>query len=167
MAVLHLLGRPSAAALDPLTHPTSAVDWSVWAWGEHPPRPQVEAFARAGSNGHGVAWPLPAGLAAELTSRPGRRVETWLAWPACEPPTGEPAGLATLVTVSGGQPTRVSIGWLLVHPAARGRGLGRRLVASLLTVARQRTIASVWVETRSDWLAATAFWRACGFSEPV
>lgn len=166
MAVLHLLARPSTAALDRLTHPKSAAEWSVCGWGEHPPRPLVEALARAGSDMPGLAWPLPAGLAAELTSRPTRRVETWLAWPAGEPPTGEPAGLATLVTASGGQRLRVSIGWLLVHPAARGRGLGRRLVATLLMVAQQRTIDRMWVETRSDWPAATAFWRACGFCKP-
>jgi ribosomal protein S18 acetylase RimI-like enzyme len=93
-------------------------------------------------------------------------VETWLAW-ALEPPTESPAGLATLVTAAGRQRIRHSIGWLLVHPSARRRGLGRRLVTELLAVAAKRDVPDVWVETRSEWPAATAFWRACGFSEPT
>lgn len=169
MSVLRLQARPSAAAIERLTSPSSAVDWSVFAWGESPPISEVETLAGGGREGGNpaAAWPLPAGLAAEVASRPGRRVETWLAWPASGLHTGEMAGLATLVTASGGPRIRVSIGWLLVHPSARGRGLGRGLVATLLTAAHRRGIDRVWIETRSDWLAATAFWRACGFSEPV
>ncbi|MFM1904974.1 MAG: Acetyltransferase family, partial [Planctomycetota bacterium] len=111
-------------------------------------------------------WPTPTGLAAELQSRPGRIVETWLAW-AQEPPTESPAGLATLVTATGRQRIRHSIGWLLVHPSARRCGLGRQLVTELLAVAAERGVTDVWVETRSEWPAATSFWRACGFSEPA
>ncbi len=167
MAVLHLVARPLAVVIERLTHPTSRAEWSVSAWGETPPLPAVEALARAGTHLPRFAWPLPAGLAAEVISRPGRQVETWLASPTPGLPVAEPAGLATLVTASGGQRIRVSIGWLLVHPAARRQGLGRRLVATLLMVAQQRAIENVWVETRSDWLAATAFWRDCGFTAPL
>lgn len=62
------------------------------------------------------------------------------------------------VTGQEGQIVRVS-----VAPAARRRGLGRRLVISLLALARQRGLRRVWMETNDDWHAAIALYADCSF----
>lgn len=110
----------------------------------------------------------PARLITELTSRPGRRIETWLAWGALPGEIAAAAvGLVTLVTAYRGDQTRHSIGWLLVHPAARRCGLGRMLVATALAAADCEAAGEVWVETKVHWTSAIRFWRACGFAEPA
>lgn len=110
----------------------------------------------------------PAGLINETMSRPGRCVETWLAWGAlAEEDNATPVGLVTLVRAYRGDQTRHSIGWLLVHPDARRRGLGRMLVATALAAADCQAAREVWVETKAHWTAAIRFWRACGFAEPA
>lgn len=114
---------------------------------------------------HQFPGPRPpgCGLLAELVSRPGRNVESWL---AIQPTTsGEGAvGLISLVTSCLATGIRHSIGWLLVHPAARRRGVGRALVACACHRAADRDGKSVWVECRSDWTVAMAFWQAVGFT---
>lgn len=108
--------------------------------------------------------PTPDGLLAELTSRPGRTVEAWLAISsgAAGP---EPLGLAILVTGSGDVGRRYSISWLIIHPAAQRRGIGRRLVDEASRRALALGATGVSVECHSAWAAAVAFWRALGFEE--
>ena len=113
----------------------------------------------------GEPSPRGPGLAAELTSRPERQVEAWIA--AAQAPGGERAlGLISLVgscVVSG---RRYSLGWLLVHPEMRRQGLGRVLAEHACRRASELSAEQVWVETKSNWTAALAFWRSIGFREP-
>ncbi|MFM1904008.1 MAG: hypothetical protein RLZZ440_1908, partial [Planctomycetota bacterium] len=91
MAVLQLVARfPLPAG------PRPEAAWRLEACGDRPPRAAIVALAQTSGadRDHEPPWPTPTGLAAELQSRPGRIVETWLAW-AQEPPTESPAGLAT------------------------------------------------------------------------
>lgn len=117
--------------------------------------------------GAGSPAPRPAGLIAELQSRPGRSVACWLAWPLTLPTdatrAASPCGLATLVHAHDrtGR-SRWSIGWLLVHPTFRRRGVGRGLVAGAVGHAASAGALEVWAETSAAWPAA-AFWQAVGF----
>ena len=106
-----------------------------------------------------AAVPLrPAGVLADLQSRPGRSVRAWIAESTA---AGDALGFASLVTV--GREPRWSIGWLLVRPDARLRGIGRALVTRALHDARAAGAREVWVETGARWPEAIAFWRAVGF----
>ena len=119
---------------------------------------------------------LPAGVLAELAGRPGRAVQAWLAWPRDERmppavatpaaglPPRHPLGLVTLVVVPA-VPPRASIGWLLVDPAARRRGVAQTLVTAALAAAHAAGAERVTAETLPTWPAAAAFWRAAGFRE--
>ena len=119
---------------------------------------------------------LPAGVLAELAGRPGRAVQAWLAWPLDERmppavatpaaglPPRHPLGLVTLVVVPA-VPPRASIGWLLVDPAFRRRGVAQALVTAALAAAHAAGAERVTAETLPTWPAAAAFWRAAGFSE--
>lgn len=103
----------------------------------------------------------PAGLLADLTSRPGREVRVWVA-------ERDDTIVGLVATVAAGtNPPRHSIAWLLVSPACRRRRVGSALVAAALAEARARGAREVWVETRADWAAAEALWRALGFRPPV
>lgn len=101
-----------------------------------------------------------AGILAELASRPGRHVRAWVAAVDASSPV---IGLVTLV-VAGPPPGRCSVGWLLVHPAARRRGVAAALVAAALDAARAGGQDRVCVETLTSWADAMAFWRAMGFT---
>ena len=103
-----------------------------------------------------------AGIVAELAQRPGREVEAWLALTADQDPP-RAIGLVTLVKAGTTPHIRWSMAWLLVHPAARRQGVGRRLTVEACRRAHQLGAAAIWVECRSDWREALAFWQACGF----
>lgn len=103
----------------------------------------------------------PAGLLADLASRPGREVAVWLAR------RGETTDGLVAAVATGASTLRHSIAWLLVSPESRRRGVGSALVAAALAEARARGAREVWVETRADWAAAEALWRALGFRPPV
>lgn len=102
--------------------------------------------------------PIARGVLAELVSRPGRAVAAWLATV-----DGTPAGLVTLVAADSGAAIRHSIAWLFVAGPFQRRGVGRALVAVAIDRAVAAGACEVWVETRSDWLRAMAFWEAVGF----
>ena len=53
--------------------------------------------------------------------------------------------------------------WLLVHPDARGRGLGRRLVGEALDFCREAGYARVFLWTVSILEAAAHIYRSSGF----
>jgi len=53
--------------------------------------------------------------------------------------------------------------WLLVHPDARGRGLGRRLVGEALGFCREAGYARVFLWTVSILEAAAHIYRSSGF----
>lgn len=133
----------------------------------------VLALARAVRTADGVATfcPRPAGLLAELTERPDRRVEAWLALADLgadvSPGRGVAAGLVSLVSGRGSTGVRCSISWLVVHPEFRRQGLGRLLVERACGHAWAQAAGAVWVECRSDWATAVAFWTAVGFSADV
>ncbi len=52
-----------------------------------------------------------------------------------------------------------------VASSARGQGIGRRLVAELESVARERGYTRLVCETTEDWADATALYLATGFTE--
>ncbi len=54
---------------------------------------------------------------------------------------------------------------IAVAPAARGRGLGRGLMHALITEARRRGIAELFLEVRADNPIARALYRSLGFEE--
>jgi GNAT superfamily N-acetyltransferase len=105
---------------------------------------------------------VSAAIVSELGSRPGRTVQAWL---GTVDAVDAPIGLVTLV-VAGPAPGRCSIGWLLVQPAARRRGVATALVAHALDAARALGHDRVCVETLGTWTDAVAFWRAMGFTAP-
>lgn len=98
--------------------------------------------------------PRAEGLAAEWGSRPGREVVVWVAVPADDPATC--LGLATLVITVGG----FSVGWLLVDPVARRRGVGRALVAAAAGEVSRRGGTAFAAHTSTAWPAAAGFWRS-------
>lgn len=60
-------------------------------------------------------------------------------------------------------PRRARLCQMYLEPAARGRGLGRRLLENMLAAARQNGFAEVWLETRSTLAAAITLYRQYGF----
>ncbi|MEX0668920.1 MAG: GNAT family N-acetyltransferase [Pirellulales bacterium] len=96
-----------------------------------------------------------AGLLGECTSRPDRNVSAWLA----RADTIDPAGLVTLTVVTAGVKRRFSIGWLLVAPAARRRGVATALACRALVQAQAAGASEVHVETLESWTDADAFWQ--------
>lgn len=159
-SVEHLVWRfPRAIAAG---GPPAGGEVRPWTAGDPAPLERLAAAAAVG-------WPLPggpkaAGWAREFESRPGRAVRVWLAWDAAE--TGHaavPRGFVTLVAAEGQAGLRHAIGWLVVDPADRRRGIGRALAAAALDAARRQGAAEVWVETAATWPEAATFWRALGF----
>lgn len=153
-------------------------DYVVQPGGQAPPRPHIRPYVHAADEAHvlGLARAFPmtaatgpavrgAGLVAEMEGRAGRLVTAWLGWPPDDADSRGPAGgLVTLVQArSAGGDLRWSIGWLLVRPQARRRGLGRELVATALAAAATAGASAVWVETEGRWSGSLAFWRAVGF----
>ena len=114
----------------------------------------------AGGVADGADFPVisPAGLLADLASRPGREVAVWLARRAAAF-----VGIAAAVTAGEAPAVRHSIAWLLVGATARRRGVGSALVMAALDHARRSGAREVWVETRADWAEAEALWSALGF----
>jgi ribosomal protein S18 acetylase RimI-like enzyme len=107
---------------------------------------------------------LGAGLLGELASRPGRQVEAWLAESAPEQEDSDLLGLVSLVAGRSARGQRISIAWLLVHPEARRRGIGRLLVGQACRRAHAWGGSELQVECRADWQGAIAFWEAMGFA---
>ncbi len=122
----------------------------------------VAELARALAADAAGPRPTEAGLVAETASRPGRSVETWLATGVERP---EPLGFVIRVTGCGSARVRHSIAWLVVHPAARRRGVGRGLVSLACRQAHELGASEVWAASLAQWPNAIAFWQANGFKE--
>ena len=60
---------------------------------------------------------------------------------------------------------RGQLRWVVLTPAARGTGIGRRLVHAALDEARARGFASVFLETTSGLVASMGLYRTLGFVE--
>lgn len=89
-----------------------------------------------------------------LEGRPGRDVLAWIACDESLPGDRGVRGFLALVVA----PPRHSIGWLLVHPVARRRGVGTALVDRAVAEAALLGAREVHVETHTGWAAAVAFW---------
>src|SRR6185369_5234836 len=62
------------------------------------------------------------------------------------------------------QPDRTAqLRWFLVHPEARGRGLGKRLLRDAVDFCRQRNYKSVFLWTISELKTAAHLYRDAGF----
>ena len=123
------------------------------------PLSDLEAVVAGGDDDPAEAEmsPRAAGLAAELTSRPGREAWAWIA--RTDAPESRPVGLVTLVHVGSPHGPRWSIGWLVVDRASRRRGIGTALVATAVRFAGARGASVVHAETLDRWPGAVAFWR--------
>jgi len=63
-----------------------------------------------------------------------------------------------------GQPDRTAqLRWFLVHPDARGHGLGKRLLREAVDFCRQRNYKSVFLWTISELTTAARLYRDAGF----
>ncbi len=100
----------------------------------------------------------PEGLAAELTGRPGREVWAWIAREHAK--ESRPVGFVALIRAGSAADPRWSIGWLVVDPASRRRGIGTALVATAVRFAGAHGASVVHAETLEKWPAAVAFWAA-------
>ena len=62
------------------------------------------------------------------------------------------------------QPDRTAqLRWFLVHPVARGRGLGRRLLADAVNFCRRCEYTSIFLWTISELKTAAHLYREAGF----
>jgi N-acetylglutamate synthase-like GNAT family acetyltransferase len=55
--------------------------------------------------------------------------------------------------------------WFLIHPQARGQGLGRKLITEALDFCRQRNYKSVFLLTLNNLYAAGHLYQANGFTK--
>lgn len=122
---------------------------------------EVEAILAAcdAAGPDGVGRVSAAGLMAELTGNPRRRVRLWIAAAA-----GYGAiGLASLTQTTAcgggaGGPGRMSVGWLIVAPSHRRSGLGLALLGEVATAAFQSGAEQVHAEVHPRWESARRFW---------
>jgi GNAT superfamily N-acetyltransferase len=158
---------------------SSASDWSALAkLGEHGAQKHPNGVA---SDGHSARAFTASGLLCELASRENRDIIAWFARDLTlikdrvdDGIRGSRVKLSRLecaveceaigVVALAQTPTGWSIPWLLVHPDARRRGVGRMLVNTAVTHARSQGAVAVTAETLAAWGNATAFWPAVGFS---
>jgi ribosomal protein S18 acetylase RimI-like enzyme len=140
-AELRDLERVAGLWLDLAEH-HAALD-SAFALG---PRAEPEAYALVRS------WLRDPGSAAFLAEQEGRAVGLCILHIARAPAIAR-------------ERERAEITDLLVEPAARRRGLGRRLVESALAFAGERGVERIRVHVAVANREAQAFWRALGFGD--
>jgi N-acetylglutamate synthase-like GNAT family acetyltransferase len=99
---------------------------------------------------------VAAGLGAFATSFDGCKDRLWLA-----EANGELAGSVAIVGVAEGV---AQLRWYLVHPDARGAGLGRTLLREALAFCRERKFSSVFLWTISELTTAAHLYRDAGFT---
>jgi ribosomal protein S18 acetylase RimI-like enzyme len=86
---------------------------------------------------------------------PGSREAIWIV-----EVDGEHAGSLALTDEGDGE---AAVRWFVFSPEARGRGLGRRLLEELLSVARELGYRRVFLETFSELRTAAHLYRERGF----
>ncbi|MBP4041655.1 MULTISPECIES: GNAT family N-acetyltransferase [Aeromonas] len=109
--------------------------------------------------GTALADEVKANLARALADRPGAHV--LLAWV-----DGEPAGVATCFegfSTFACQPL-LNLHDLAVHPAHRGRGIGKRLLAEVERLGRELGCCKLTLEVLEGNRVAQAAYRASGFA---
>lgn len=77
---------------------------------------------------------------------------------------GEAMGTAALIPMKDGGVELAKMG---VRPAAQGRGLGRRIIAAAVGMARERGAHRVYLETNSGLGPALKLYRDAGFVDVV
>ncbi|MBY8824084.1 ribosomal protein S18-alanine N-acetyltransferase [Sphingomonas colocasiae] len=113
--------------------------------------PVMEIMRAAFDPAYGEAW--TSGQCAGILASPG----TWLMIAELD---GRPAGFAlTRVIVD-----EAELLLIAVHPEARRRGIGVRLIAGVAEAARRRGAASLFLEVRSN-NPAIALYTGTGFSK--
>jgi len=69
------------------------------------------------------------------------------------------------IGIMGQENGKAQLGWFLVHPACRGRGLGRTLLKNVLQFCRDRKFKSIFLWTFSDLEAAAHLYHSFGFQK--
>lgn len=67
------------------------------------------------------------------------------------------------IVINGLSDDKAQLRWFLVHPDARGRGLGRQLIESAIAFCRERGFKKVTLWTISELKAAAHVYRQTGF----
>lgn len=67
------------------------------------------------------------------------------------------------IFINGLSDERAQLRWFLVHPDARGRGLGRQLIDGAIAFCRERNFEKVLLWTISELKAAAHLYRQAGF----
>jgi len=101
------------------------------------------------------------GLVAELGAAGGHGVAPTRHAVLAEQPPGVVTGYAVLLVAA----TAADVLRVAVHPAYRRRGIGRALLADLVAEAARRGCDEVLLEVHATNPAATAMYRAAGFTE--
>lgn len=127
---------------------------SIRRFSPHRDHAALETLSKACSDIDADLHDPTVNLQAVLAARPGRDVHAWLAMDAVAGQEARTLGFVSLIVAA----TRHSIGWLLVHPAARRRGVGTALVDRVIAEAGLLGASDVHAETLRRWPAATAFW---------
>ena len=96
-----------------------------------------------------------AGVEAFAAGPPGERERVWIA------EVGDELVGAIAIVESSAEDAQVR--WFLLAPAARGRGLGKRLLEEALGFARAAEYRRVFLWTVAELEAAAALYRAAGF----
>lgn len=96
-----------------------------------------------------------AGPLSEFVLRAAPRERIWIA-----ETNDRIVGCVAIVAPS---PETAQLRWFLVDPAARGAGLGKRLLQCALAFARERGFAEVILWTERSLVAAAHLYRAAGF----
>ena len=111
-----------------------------------------------------VAQPVAEGRGARDSADPGAATGA-LVEDDDDPTALDPSllGYAGLLAPKGGEQGDVQT--IAVAPAARGLGLGRGLMHALITEARRRGIAELFLEVRADNAIARSLYRSLGFEE--
>ena len=141
-----------------LRHYASADDIGVWL------ELRRKAFARQKL---GVRDWDEADFAREFLGKAWWRPETmWFAESEDSPQRMAAMGTVTLARRGVGAESKPVVHWLAVLPGFRGRGVGRLLMAALEAAVWESGERQIWLETHSQWIEASRFYRSLGY-EPV
>ncbi|NLE21455.1 MAG: GNAT family N-acetyltransferase [Actinobacteria bacterium] len=127
-------------------HPRHAAEVATWALSAG----EARAWA-----GQATPWPVPASVILSWREEPD--VRSWLL-------VEDEAPVAYGELWVDVEEQEVELGRLIVRPDARGRGVGRLLVASLLRQAARTQLPTALVRVVPDNAAALACYRHAGFT---